>query len=166
MTFIFLYVSYMHLLLIYFHFFMHFTHLPGKTHAFVFMCVTCLSFMFFYLPYINLIPVAFFIFQVRKRHRFFPYVLLWKINSPYVYKHLTKLKRPCQQMAFFSFSMGQLDGFSIDQMKFFFWAQGIRTMLLQRCYNISDYKAALQQPYYSQLQRAYCHFFTIFFRKF
>ena len=70
----------------------------------------------------------------------------------------------CQQMVatFFLFSVSQLGGFSIDQIKFICWAQMIRTSL-QLCYNISDVETALQQPYYSQLWQVNCHFFTMFF---
>ena len=36
-------------------------------------------------------------------------------------------------------------------------------MSLQRCHKISDAEKALQQPYCSQLWKADCHFFTIFY---
>ena len=55
-------------------------------------------------------------------------------------------------------SVSQLGDFSNDQMKFISFAQGIRTMSLQCCYNIFDVETALQQPYYSQLWHADCHY--------
>ena len=66
----------------------------------------------------------------------------------------------------FLFSVSQLNGFSIDQMKFICWAHGIWTMSLQRCYNIFDVETLLQQPYYSQLWQWDYYLFTILFRRF
>ena len=73
-------------------------------------------------------------------------------------KRLIELQRFCQQLlaSFFLFSVSQLGGFLIDQMKFICWTQGTAPMSLQRCYNISDVEGALQSPYYSQLWQVNC----------
>ena len=54
-------------------------------------------------------------------------------------------------LLFFFFSVIHLGRFSIDQMKSLCWTQGIRTMSLETCCNISDAETALKRPYYSQL---------------
>ena len=69
-------------------------------------------FCYFYLPYINLMPIGIFRFLNEK-------------DDPII-------------------SASQLGGFSNDQMKFICLAQEIRTMSLQRCYNIFDAETALQ----------------------
>ena len=80
---------------------------------------------------------------------------------------LTKLQRSYQEMvAFFFFLESTRQFFKFDQMEFICWAQRIRTMSLQRCYNISDVETALRQAYYSQLWQVDCQFFIIFFRRF
>ena len=67
---------------------------------------------------------------------------------------------------FFLFTVIEPGDFSIDQIKFICWSQGIRTMSLQRYYNVSDVETALQQPYFSQLWQADYHSFTIFICRF
>ena len=145
---------------------------PLKQRCLFFTCLTCLFFMSFSHALHQPHSQWNFSFSHEKDEQILGLRLTMKNNVRYVVvltciECLTKLQRSYQEMVvFFFFSLSQLGTFSIDQMEFICWAQRIRTMSLQRSYNISDVGTALRQAYYSQLWQVDCHFFIIFFRRF
>ena len=120
----------------------------------------------FYLPDINLIFSSIFRFSNEEGKQILRRRLIMKNNVRCMaaltciesLARIAKILPTSGYFFFYLFSVSQLGGFLIDQIKFFCWAQKIWKMSLQRCYNISDVETALQQPYYSQLWQANFHF--------
>ena len=109
-----------------------------------FMCFTCLHFL----------------------RAFCASIILRALRVYFFYFASSALHHPHSQWHFWLFKWErQSDSFCESTRWLFKWSdeiyqfrQGIRTMSLQCCYNIFDVETALQQPYYSQLWHADCHY--------
>ena len=124
-------------------FIMHFTYLPVKAHTLI-----------FHVPYVFIFYSIFtcptstsqwhFSFSKEEDKQILCLCLFMKNNVRNVAaftctERLTELQR-----FYLVFSVCQLGAFSIDQMKFISSAQGIRIILLQCRYSISDVETAQQ----------------------